>query len=613
MKMHSPPLARSLSFFTVFLTFLMTATPLHAQAPPAWYTANVGGFVGYVPANGGNPAVAPTIPDFYQHQDWAPQGNPVTSSNAWESNPLGAGGNPSGWCGFTAFADVFYDLTARGYGNLFSINPVTLPNTNGNPNTWFTAMYGPTVNPPAPGPAVRVGNTETTAGVQQSDIYQLARAGVGVGNIPVSVQNYLNNTANMNRPRGLPALRSETYPVSPNGQMQYWSFPQRRFLPMAGANSSVFGFTNTQLRQGTDVIYELLPPNPPGIPPGSVLPGIQNPWWPDHALAVTGINLANNNVQNQMVYVADPDSNRGATGAGSIAWTPNNFAAPGNIASLPADGLPVPATPAFNNNGAGAYTTYYDGLSVSAPNLAAGFHPARITSTDAPQFNNDVMNTVSVIGANVVNGYRAQARNRPSVSTPQSGSANPAVSLPQEYETDITLQIPSDMGAVDGVIIEPSMPVVAPSSDPTADSLIDDNNSASLWTDTEDSQDPFGNDLGGNAMEYDLSSGNPLEPGEQAEVDIATMGDFGSLGYDVLLHFQGDPAGDWVPEQVAGSDYDPSDVFAAEDVVVPEPTALSLLTVFGLALAGRRRFRADHRAAMASAVRYSSGNGNATM
>jgi hypothetical protein len=114
---------RSASFFATGLTLLMTSSLV--QALPPWYTANVGGFIGYipaVPANGNNPAVPavlPTVPDFYQHQDWAPQLGTGTSLNGWESRNLQPGGLAKGWCGLTAYADVFYDLTARGYTNLF--------------------------------------------------------------------------------------------------------------------------------------------------------------------------------------------------------------------------------------------------------------------------------------------------------------------------------------------------------------------------------------------------------------------------------------------------------------------------------------------------------------
>ena len=57
---------------------------------------------------------------------------------------------------------------------------------------------------------------------------------------------------------------------------------------------------------------------------------------------------------------------------------------------------------------------------------------------------------------------------------------------------------------------------------------------------------------------------NPLEPGESATLDIGTSGEFATEGYDVLLHFQGDPAGQWLPLEVGGTNFDPSDVASVQ-------------------------------------------------
>ena len=100
-------------------------------------------------------------------------------------------------------------------------------------------------------------------------------------------------------------------------------------------------------------------------------------------------------------------------------------------------------------------------------------------------------------------------------------------------------------------------------------------------------QDPWGNSLPDDAIEYNLSGGNPLEAGEDATIDVGTSGDFSGLSYDILIHDQGDSADDWLPIMIGGSDFDPSDTF--EFNTVPEPCTLGVLSIGGIILLGRRR------------------------
>ena len=56
-------------------------------------------------------------------------------------------------------------------------------------------------------------------------------------------------------------------------------------------------------------------------------------------------------------------------------------------------------------------------------------------------------------------------------------------------------------------------------------------------------------------------------------------------------------ADEWLPEMIAGSDFDPSPI-PADDTDVPEPATLSLLLVGGCALLTRRRGRAYPKASL---------------
>jgi hypothetical protein len=402
-----------------------------------------------------------------------------------------------------------------------------------------------------------------------------------------SLQSFLNANVNTNPANnGMPVLLSQIYPINNStGLMSYWSYSAGKLVQAGDVNSaSIFNATNLMLSAGSDLMYQLY-----ATPATIKANGL---WWAGHAVAVAGININQNPTKpggsiypGGTVYIADPDSNPTyVAGAPPTVNAPNvsapstwpktnGFPAPAQITPANAS-LPVPANPMFN--AAASYSNYYDDFNFTKTPY--------VTSNAAASFNNTYVADIYRIGPSVVKNISVKKRG-PSVG-PVTPDAN-------EDESDITVQVPTDAGPVDGVLIEPSMPVTDPSTDPTADTLVDDTNNTDTWTDVEDTTDPFGNALTDDAIEYDLSSGNPLEPGDIADIDIATEGDFSSVGYDVLLHFQGDDSDQWLPEQIAGSEYDPSDDPAGD--TVPEPGMLMpVLLLGGLTAMTRRRRMSVH-------------------
>jgi hypothetical protein len=165
---------------------------------------------------------------------------------------------------------------------------------------------------------------------------------------------------------------------------------------------------------------------------------------------------------------------------------------------------------------------------------------------------------------------------------------------PGDTKTDITLTLPSGSNPVDRVLIVPSTPTDSSGTTFASDfSFTDGSNPSSTWTFTRDTADPFGNALANGAEEYDLSSGSAsaLLAGQTADLTLGTSGDFTGMGYDVLLHFQGDPANVWLPEMVSGTGFSPSDVAAVQtSIPVPEPSGTALFSV-GLVTAVMLRWR----------------------
>ena len=204
-----------------------------------------------------------------------------------------------------------------------------------------------------------------------------------------------------------------------------------------------------------------------------------------------------------------------------------------------------------------------------------------VTSTDAPQYTGTVLSTVGYVMPNPITALIKTIKNTVNKLSP-----------PTDEETEFHLDLPTGTDPVDKIIIEPSSQSVDPTLEPSFDSLTVPSDSNSTWSDHEDAADPFGNTLTDEAIEYDLSGADPLAAGENATLDIGTAADFSTSGYDILLHFAGDPSTEWLPEQFGGSDFDPSDTMTDQSVIpTPEPTSLTLLTLGTLTLATRKKPR----------------------
>jgi hypothetical protein len=491
--------------------------------------------VWYVPGTGGT---NPNLPDFYQHQDY------TNGGNGWE--PRG------GWCEYTAYSDAFYDLSTQGYQNLFVTNPTT--------NPWWTSMYGPNL---------------TVAGVQQSNIYNLVTAMGALGN---TWQAYLNLTANKaaNVQAGtMPALLSQADPTNSAGTVFYYSATGR----LLSTNQNVYNFTNNLLQNtNSEVLYRLRS----GTASLAANANGQRLWWGGtgggsfHYVTVGGIDTVNN-----IVSIADPDTNFGSTSAAG-GWPGGAQAAAIGFPFRTPNGAAIPV--AANAN---PITNDFAGFT---------FNGRTISSADAPQYKNTYVQTVNMVMPVWVTRTRAGIVTKPAIATPSAaltataGLTVKSAIAPTEEETDITITLPTSSDAVDEVYVEPSNQVDNPAVDPTLFSFTDDSDTAASWTDSENNIDPFGNTTDDGGIEYNLTGGNPLEPGETADLNIATASDFTTTGYDVLLHFAGEPSSEWVPESIGGSAFDPEDT-ASEQTVVPEPASAALLAAGTLSLLTRRRRR----------------------
>jgi hypothetical protein len=403
---------------------------------------------------------------------------------------------------------------------------------------WYSAIYG-----------------ATPATSSSSDIAQL------VGNMS-NVGTYLLSTASS------AALLSDTFSVNASGTVNYTdSFGS---LAMAGSSSSIFAFTNSVIKNlDGEVLYKL---DSGTTTPAYYTPGVGRPqgrWWGSfHYVAVAGLNLSSSTS-----IVADPDTNINPTtmdGSGTSAsgWPLLGYA---SSAGFPFVTPSNAALPVIGN---------------SASFAGFKFAGQTVSSLNSPQYNGTFVTNIAVI--------------YPKVVVKTSASAAPAGG---GIETDITLSLPVGANAVDGIFIEPSSATDSSAGSPGLFSFHDDSNPSTTFSDFAGSAstDPYGNSLPGGGALY-LSTSGDFMPGQTADVDLATSTGFTASGYDVLLHFAGDPAGSWLPVTIGGTNFDPSDVGAVETdlVATPEPSTAVLFFVglggLGLrTLVRRRRRRAQQQ------------------
>jgi hypothetical protein len=292
-------------------------------------------------------------------------------------------------------------------------------------------------------------------------------------------------------------------------------------------------------------------------------------------LAVAGINVTGN-----QLYVADPDSNPSSpAGASGVAptnggWpgTNPNFPgrAPFNLKTSPGASLPVPSAPVVGNANSATWNQLYSDFSFAGNGTFTA-----ITSGQSAQYNGCGLENIQTIMKNpakLIGGVPVG---------------------PGKEKTTVSVTLPTDTAvSVDHIFIEPSQLALNPGSNPGFDDFLDPSEPTSTWAISELNSDPFTNALADGGIDYALSNGTGLLPGETATIDIGTTDEFANEGYALLLHYAPSsdfPSGFWMPFMEGGTKLDPSAAISAEQQMVPEPSTLGLLALAAIAVAGRRR------------------------
>jgi hypothetical protein len=460
-----------------------------------------------------------------------------------------------------------------------------IPGIQYNSGTWNSAANG---NVAVDATRDKVTLTDLGTSIASSDIYQVEQ------NLGFSaVQTYLDNNVNTNAANnGKASIMSGTWNVDGNGNVDYLGLENGKVV-----NYGMFGISPVTFTRGVMAIcngQEVVDINQGNVKPtfngngqglwwGAATPADADPTTNYHMLAVAGINVAGN-----QLYVADPDTNpsnpAAASGVGPAngGWPQTNANFPGgapfNLKTPTTAGLPGPAAPVVGNANAASWNQLYTDFSFT-PNGTNGVkvngstNYDSITSTQSPQYNGTALQNLQTIMKNPFKTIGAAA----------AGAG--------KVETAIAVALPSDAAdAVDQILVEPSQQALDPVTNGGLDSFSDPSEPSGTWADVEDVADPFGNTLSDDAIDYDLTGGTGLEPGESATIDIGTDADFAGDGYDVLVHYEADaddPTGFWMPYMEDGDMLDASAAISA-DQDVPEPGTLSLLALGGFALLRRR-------------------------
>jgi hypothetical protein len=490
-------------------------------AAPAWFDAVAG------------TGIKPDLPDLYQHEFLtglpAIPGTNAATKAGWE-----VGG---GWCRPTAMVDGLYSLQADGYANL-------LPAGADVAATWLDKT----------GDAIKSLRNVQGTGINSylaSKGHGVA-AGVGPGKGLVLNQFYVN-------------------PV--NGVVSYVS-AYNRLMPLtvkSGPNTvrpeTAMEVYQAALFQDQDVMVRI----------GDV----QNygagkyplHWWSGpqplggnyHYLNGAGIDTKNN-----IMYLADPDSNKGS-GDANAGWG-LNFKADPNVAArryAAADPIPIPARGANPSDMPVNFGNFYSSVSIAGNGY--------VFAPQGNRYSGAFVQSIESIGP-----LRAFKRFLVPAAAPLGLAAAVkgvrSASSPVGEQIDIESNI-SDV--IDKIEIFPtSSPVTG-----FADTLSDDDS----WTETDiapNATDPFGDtrDFGGFEFDVQPNGGaNPdgLEPGEMDTATVETAADF--TAFDIMMH---DAVTDsWsvqavnAPENLEG------------DQQVPEPASVCLMGFAGVALVWMRRRR----------------------
>jgi hypothetical protein len=479
---------------------------------------------------------------------------------------------------YTPALPKYVAATGAGYTAAF-FNAI--PGIQFNSGQWNSAANGNVAVDPVRD-AVSVSEGASVASVQSSDIANIVK---NMANF--DVQAYLNKYVNTNAANnGKASLWSGTWTVDGNGNVDYLGLQNGNTViyKMFGISPVTFTRGVMGVCNGQEVI-QINQGNRNGLTPAQV-GNVQGLWWAAptpakakpgnyHMLAVSGIDVAGN-----ALYLADPDTNpnnpAGATGVAQAngGWPFNNVNFPGNapfnLKTSPSASLPVPAAPVVGGGNATSWNQLYSDFSFT-PNGAFD----AINSTQSTQYNGCGLTNLQTIMKNPLR------------------TINAAPAGPGKEETAIAVALPTDAAsAVDQILVEPSQQTLDPVANASLDSFSDPSEAGSVWTDAEAVADPFGNSLADDGILYDLASGNGLEPGESATIDVGTAAEFANEGYDVLLHYEANadnPNGFWMPYMDMGSELDPSAAINGAQQGVPEPATSGLILVALLGMASRRR------------------------
>jgi hypothetical protein len=452
----------------------------------------------------------------------------------------------------------------------------------------WTYNAAPSVNIDTTRDMITLSEGATNASVVASDIYSVVK-NLSFGD----VQGYLDANVN-NKPanNGKAALWSGTWTVDGNGNVDYLGLAGGNpvIYRMAGISPVAFSRAVMALCDGQELVRinqgNLNAPGQAAPNYAANTPNGQGLWWAAktaaaagggnyHMLAVAGINVAGN-----QLYVADPDTNpstpAGPTGVAQTngGWPGDNANYPGNapfnLKTSPGASLPVPAAPAVGNANAATWNQFYTDFSFAGNGTFTA-----ITSGQSAQYNGCGLQNIQTIMKNpfkIIGGVPAGAG---------------------KEKTTVSVTLPTDAAvSVDHVFIEPSQVALDPGVNPGLDIFSDPSEPGSTWGISNLNSDPFGNALADGGIDYSLSAGTGLLPGETATIDIGTTAEFANEGYSVLMHYAPNadfPNGFWMPYMEDGTQLDASASISAAQQV-PEPSTLGLVVIGAIALAGRRRW-----------------------